>query len=285
MALLTTAAMVLGSSWALSEIKEELEDKKIPSSKFATFKIRTLKVPSSTSPLLLKASKFKTGTPPKPKPKPLGFVAGKSLSRGHWTNLGSVISYRRFKKIRFYASPPGALRLVSRSRTNNFIWYTMCPSKWKPGYKRAKRKNVRISLLKPLLGPRADWKTLTGTIGDMVKTIPGIVKSAAEVGGAVASAGATAASVDVEGIIENATASLKAAGGIVSKSRARVDAANAIVRAIFAVYYQELRDANPHLVKKGALDLGKNYMKNPKTTADLSAPGSSYPWVYLPIRE
>ena len=71
----------------------------------------------------------------------------------------------------------------------------MAPKKWRPGYKRAAKKNIRMGMLKPLLGKKADWKAITGTIKDVIAELPAIAKSAAEISGAVISGGATAASV------------------------------------------------------------------------------------------
>jgi len=41
-------------------------------------------------------------------------------------------------------------------------------------------------------------------------------------------------------------------------------------------------DANPWLVKDGKLDIGPNYMSDPKTWEDLGKPGKSYPLIYNP---
>jgi len=286
----TAAAAVTGL--ALGELIDEYRDTKVsPSKASLIIPIKSLPKPKpGASPFMLAVAPNQTGTPQPPPPaavKPLGDLgSGSSLKRNRWVSVGKIKGDRKLKrllrKLRFYSNPPGALYLKSTSYTFNFIWKAMAPSYWQPGHGRAKRRNVRMGPLKPLLGPKADWKTLTGTLEDIIEKVPAIVEGAAQIGGAAATGGAGAGAVDVQGITNTAIDTIKAAGGIISKTQARIDAADAVVGAIWSVWLREFRDANPHVIKSGRVDLGKNYKSSPKTTADLSAPGDSYPWVFVP---
>jgi hypothetical protein len=195
---------------------------------------------------------------------------------------------RKHEKIRYYAKPNGALYVRKHGKAamvGNLCWMARCPDSWYPGYGRAKALNVRLPALKPLLGPKADWKTLSNSVKTSIKNIPAVLKAAAVVVAGIYSGGASVQKnpekqLDTVGKgIKGAIEPMADAG---KESDSRVGAGRVIVTAIRKQYILQMMVANPWAVKNGKLDLGRHYMADPKTWEDLFKPGKSRPLLYNP---
>jgi len=213
----------------------------------------------------------------------------RSLGTPHWFRWAkfSTSTKRKVDKLRFYSSPPGALYLKSYNDVFNLSWMARCPSKWYPKYGH-RDQSCRVNSLKPVLGPKADWKTLTGAYKDILEEVPAMVESAGLITGAVASGGASAAQ-DPAGLIEKVSGTVKnilvAYGGIIKGSKARVAAANALIVGVGLQYQAELIAANPHILVPFGPNkptVGKHFMENPKTYGDLRKPGKARPLLLNP---
>lgn len=206
----------------------------------------------------------------------------RSLKSGTYVDFGEVRKWKRFSKVRFYAHPPGALRLVSRRVPWNFTWYIASPANHRTYYKR-RRRNVRVGAIAPLLGPKADWKTLTGTIKKVAANLPDIIEQAGLIGGAVASGGATASTIDPGQILDTAGRLLEDAGSIADTIKARLRAADAVIGAMYAAKVNAILRVNPHLRRRaGGLDLSPSYKANPRFKAELGMRGDAYPTILIP---
>lgn len=186
--------------------------------------------------------------------------------------------HKKHASIDFFSSPRGANRVRSNSKWTNLAWMARSPRKIYPYYKLG-RGRVKWSKLEPLIGPKADWKTLTGGVADVLKEIPDIVASAGLIAGGVASGGQSA-QADPQGQVKQVMDTVKdllgSASGVIGKTKERTEAAAAIVEAVALQYKLELLAANPWIVRDGRVDIGKNYPQNPRTFEDLyrkPAPG------------
>lgn len=179
--------------------------------------------------------------------------------------------HRKMDRIVFYAKPQGANKVKSNSDWFNLAWMARCPDHIYPEYK-LRRGKVKWSKLKTLIGPKADWQTLTGGVKDVLSEIPDIVASAGLIAGAVGSGGQSA-QADTKGQIDQVMSTVKdllgSASGVIGKTKERTEAAAAIVEAIGRQYQRELLAANPWILRNGKVDLGKNYPQNPRTYEDL----------------
>ncbi len=207
--------------------------------------------------------------------------------RGSWIRFATYSDNwdKKLEKMRIYANPPGTLYVKSTSKVRNLTWMMMAPPKLYPGYGRAKRRNVRWSAMKTWLSPKADWNTLKGGVKASIKGIPAVVKGAGVVVGAIVTLGKSLLK-DTAGQTETIEEALKAAikpiGDTGSSIKKRKAAARAVYTVISNKYVQDVMEANPHAVKDGKLDIGKHYMSNPKTYADLRTSGKARPLLFIP---
>jgi len=246
---------------------------------------------------------------PRPGNTPSGVPSGvlpaqaiAALNAGKWTKTGPNNLHRRdawfyfgdysdhwFEKrgkVRFYASPPGALYVKSVTHHRNLAWFCRARASWQPGYGRAQYKNVRLPGIKHWLGPKADWDTFTGVFKDSLAAIPEVVNAAGIVVEGIYSGGASMMDEpgeQIDTVIGGIGAALEPIGDTGSSITKRKKAAAVVVSQILNGYVRQMKDANPHAVRPdGILDTSARYMRNPQTWADLRRPGDARPLLYNP---
>lgn len=201
-----------------------------------------------------------------------------------WANLAHI-DRSLSNEIKFYASPPGVNSVKSTDFSFNLCWWAMCKESWRPGHGAAKSGNVRMGVLKPLIGPKADLKQIWSAITGIIEQLPEILESAGIIAAGVASGGQSA-TTDTKGQVEAVTDTIEnllaEASGIFKGTKARTESAAVLVTAIGWAYMEAVAIANPWLIKDGKLDFGKNYKADPQTWGDLGKPGNAYPLVYFP---
>jgi len=210
-------------------------------------------------------------------------------TKGAWFNYGVYSSkfFQKIDKLRFYSRPPGPQYVVSNSDTANLCWAARCPDSWYPQYG-YRNRSCRISELKRLIGFGAEVKSFFGGVKDLFAELPEILESAGLVAGAVATGGQSA-NVDAKGQIDQVEETIEgiidAPAGWVNDIKARKKAAGALVTALMVQYREQIARANPWVIQDGKVVLGKRFKANPKTYADLYAPGNARPLLYSPPRD
>ena len=194
----------------------------------------------------------------------------------------------KIDKLRYYSDPSGALfvrKSGDAARAGNLCWMARCPRKWYPGFGRAKTKNIRLPGLKPWLGPKADWNSVKGAFKKSIQDVPAVLKAAAVVVAGIYSGGSSLtknSGKQVDTVHDGVVAAFAPFKDAKGSAQERTEMAYILVTAIRKQYIAQIMDANPWLVKDGKLDIGPNYMSDPKTWEDLGKPGKSYPLIYNP---
>jgi len=212
----------------------------------------------------------------------------KIFARGQWFDMNGESKGSRAKRelLRFYANPPGAIRVVSKNVTFNQAWRARCPKADYPKFG-PKDRSCRLSVLKPITGPKAQFRSFGKGMKDWfsVEAMQKRLEAAGAVVGAIFSQGKTFVAKDAKQRGKVTTA-LKNDWRLVKNSlkklKDRKRAAAAIVESFGNEYRTQLGAANPHLITGGRVLISKRFMANPKTYEDLFKPGNSWPLIYNP---
>jgi len=200
-------------------------------------------------------------------------------SRGQWFDMNRESKGGRYKrdKLRFYAKPPGAIRVVSNNVTFNQSWRARCPSADYPKYGR-RDQSCRLSVLKPITGPKAHFKSFGKGMKDWfsVDAMRQRLEAAGAIVGAIFSQGKTFVAKDGkqrQKVTDAFKNDWRLAKNSLKSLKDRKRAAAAIVEGLGREYRTQLGAANPHLLQGGRVVISKRFMKNPQTYEDLSKPG------------
>lgn len=208
-------------------------------------------------------------------------------ARGGWIRFATYSDNwdKKLEKMRIYADPPGVFYIKSESKVRNLCWMMQAPRSWYPGYGRAARRNVRCDAIDQWLGPKADWNTVKGLVKDSIAAIPSILQAGGVVGAAYATGGASVTEGtgdQVEVVTDAIKAGLEPIGNTGESVSKRKAAAKVVYYALADAYIARVMAANPHAVRGGKLDIGKNYKDDPKTWEDLRARGKARPLLWVP---
>jgi len=217
-----------------------------------------------------------------------GYVKNVNSIRNHgaWFRFATFSDkfHYRTRNMRIQSKPQGAYSIKVTDPELSIPWMMRCKDKHYLKYGHRDRE-ARLDVLRKLIGPAADAKLLIGTIEDVLDELPEIMESAGLIAQGVATQGASVGN-DPAGqigqIVETVKRIGKGIGNIRSNNRKRSKAAVAIAYGLAQGFVLEAARANPWAMKDGKLDLGKHYKPDPKTWADLWAPGNARPLLYNP---
>lgn len=206
--------------------------------------------------------------------------------KGAWFKYGAYSSnfFEKIEVYRIYSNPPGTIQVRSESDTFNLCWAAQCPDAWYPQYG-YKNRGVRMGILKKLTGPKADWQMLVGGLRDLLQELPEMLETAGLIGAGVATGGQSVGQnpdQQVDQVLNTLEGIYDVGKGIGDSLGERKKAAAALVTSIGVEYRRRIAKANPWVLVNGQVKLGKRFMANPKTYADLYKPGKSRPLLYNP---
>jgi hypothetical protein len=209
-------------------------------------------------------------------------------SRGQWFDVGQGSKGWKHKRdrLRFYAKPAGAPRIISKSKTFNIAWMARCPLGWYPKYGR-RDQSCRLDVLTPIIGPKAGLRAFGKGLARWFepKAIAQRFKAAGVLTGAVFTAGGSLTvkgKKQIQQVVKTIKGDIRIVRNELKSKKQRKKAAAAIVETYGVEYRKQLAAANPHCIRGGRFDVSPRFMANPKTYADLFKPGKSWPVIYNP---